>query len=202
MIRVSLKPEYPDFNMRVRQPGRTFLGATPNPNSKQFKRKNYWTRALSELHAAYAGVCAYTAMYLPDRGSVDHFRPKTAFPELAYEWSNFRLAGGRINSTKGNSLDILDPFEIEDDWFYLDIPSCLIRANSNLDKALKGRINLTINSLGLNSDDIYVQERCNILIAFAQGQIGHDFLKERYPFLAREILRQELLDQLATIFKL
>ncbi len=202
MIPVSLKSEYPEFDAQVRQPGKTFLEATPSPTSAQFKRKNYWTRSLAELHAAYSGICAYTSMYLPDRGSVDHYWPKTAYPELAYEWSNFRLANGRINSTKGNSLDVLDPFDIGDDWFCLDIPSCLIRANAELGRAVTLRINRTINSLRLNSDDTHVQERCNILIALAKGDVMYQFLEQRYPFLAREIDRQGLRDQLAAIFKL
>ena len=203
MIRIAPKPEYPEFDQSVRQPGRTFLRTTPHPTTKEFKKKNYWSRALRELNAAYSGICAYTAMYMAaDRGSVDHFRPKATHPHLAYEWSNYRLAGGRINSTKGNSLDVLDPMEIEDDWFHLDLPSCLIRANPRLDRGIKSQVNSTINTLRLNADDIYVDERCNILMEYAKGQIGYDFLRRRYPFLAKEITRQNLDGQLVAIFRI
>lgn len=202
MIPVVLKPEYPEFDRQVRSPGQKFLAENPNPTSRQFKSKNYWSRALPELHAAYAGICAYTAMYLPDRGSVDHYKPKTLFPRLAYEWSNFRLANGKVNSTKGNSADILDPSEIGEDWFFLDVPSCLIRANPNLQKDERVRVNQTINSLRLNDDDTYVEERCNILVAYARRHISIEFLEERYPFIAKEILRQNLQDELRRLFKL
>jgi hypothetical protein len=192
MIRVILAPEYPNFEAEVRAPGTSFLLSCPNPTSEQFKRKNYWTRAAKDLHAAYSGICAYTAMYLPDQWSVDHFRPKSAFPSLAYEWTNFRLASGRVNSSKGNQTNIIDPVDVESDWFFLDIPSCLLRPNPNLDKATRSRINGTINSLRLNQDDNHVQERCNILMAFARGDILEGFLSRRYPFLSKEIVRQGL----------
>jgi len=179
-----------------------FLATCPGPTSEQFRKKNFWNRAAKHLHAAYSGICAYTAMYLPEQGSVDHYLPKTIKPELAYEWSNFRLATGRVNSRKGNQINILDPFQIDNDWFQLDVPSCLLRSNPDLPHHIRADINRTINSLGLNADDYYVQERCNILIEFAKGAISLGFLERRYPFLAKEIKRQGLETQLAAIFKL
>lgn len=192
MIRVAPKPEYPDFDGQVRKPGAAFLATCPSPTSQQFRDKNFWSRAAAELHAAYSGVCAYTAVYLPQQGSIDHFKPKSTHPQLAYEWSNFRLASGRINSTKGNKADVLDPFEIEDDWFHLDIPECLMRANPALPKETRVRVNATINSLRLNADDHYAQDRCAILMEYASGEISLGFLQRRYPFLAKEIVRQGL----------
>ncbi len=195
MIRVAPKPEYPNFDADVRVPGSAFLATCPTPNSQQFKKKNLWSKAARELHAAYSGICAYTAMYLPEQGTVDHFLPKTLHPNLAYEWSNFRLAGARVNGSKGNLVDIVDPFQMENDWFYMDIPACLLKPNPSLDKDLRNRINGTINSLRLNQDDNYVQERCNILIDFAREDITMNFLERRYPFLAKEINRQQLTQQ-------
>jgi len=142
-------------------------------------------------------------MYLADNGTVDHFLPKTVHPQLAYEWSNFRLASGRVNSSKGNLIGILDPFHIQDDWFYLDIPTCLLRPNPALDNALRNQIANTINTLRLNQDDNYVQERCNILMDFARADVSLGFLERRYPFLAKEVNRHGF-DQpyLRTLFKI
>ena len=192
MIPVPLAPEYPNFDTDVRAPGAAFLAECPNPNSEQFRKKNFWNRAAKELHAAYSGICAYTAMYLPEQGTVDHFRPKSTFPSLAYEWKNFRLASGRVNNAKGNQEHIIDPFEVEDDWFHLDIPACLLRPNPNLDRPMRNRINETIKSLRLNQDDHYVQDRCNFLMYFARGEISEAFLGQRYPFLSKEVRRQGL----------
>lgn len=198
MIRVKQQPEYPAFDTEVRGPGNAFLTRCPTPTSQQFKKKNFWGKAAPHLHAAYSGVCAYTAMYLPQQGSVDHFLPKTTHPHLAYEWSNYRLASGRVNSIKGNLTDILDPFQIQDEWFHLDIPACLLRPNPSLDQPLKVRISGTINSLRLNKDESYVQERCNILMDYARNDVSISFLERRYPFLAKEIARQNI-DQTALI---
>ena len=63
-------------------------------------------------------------------------------------------------------------------------------------------INTTINSLRLNDDDYYVQERCNILIDYAKGEVSLNFLKRRYPFIAKEVVRQNLGADLALLFKL
>lgn len=203
MIRVTQKPEYPDFDAQVRQPGAVFLSNCPNPSSDQFRKKNYWSRAASELHAAYDGVCAYTAVRLPQQGSIDHFKPKTTFPNLAYEWSNFRLATGRVNSAKGSKAEVLDPFEIEDDWFYLNIPECLMQPNPTLQRDLRVRINATINSLRLNDDDHYVQDRCDTLMEYASGDVTLGFLQRRYPFLAKEVVRQDLEpDDLRELFRM
>jgi len=202
VIRVTRRVEYADFDVQVRQPGLVFLGNTPNPNSAQFKKKNYWSRALPELHAAYSGICAYTAMYIPDRGSVDHFHPKKLFPNLAYEWDNYRLANGRINSTKGDSQDVLDPFEIEDEWFHLDLPSCLIKPAPELEKETRTRVKATINTLRLNADDVYVNERLQILLLLAKHFITMQFLQQRYPFLYKEIVRQNAEEALVEIFRL
>jgi hypothetical protein len=203
LIRVNQQPEYPAFNSQVRQPGAIFLATCPNPTSEQFRKKNYWNRAAKELHAAYDGVCAYTATYLPDSGSVDHFVPKTVNPAAAYDWNNFRLASGRVNSCKGNQTDLLDPFLVDNEWFELAVPSCLLKANATLSRELRVRINSTINALRLNDDDYYVQERCNILIDYAKKEITLNFLRRRYPFLAKEIERQGLTSEdLAALFKL
>lgn len=196
------KPEYPQFDTQVRQPGAAFLASCPNPTSEQFRTKNYWNRAAKQLHAAYSGICAYTATYLPEQGSIDHFVPKTVTPGLAYEWTNFRLASGRVNNAKGRQTNILDPFAIADDWFQLEIPTCLLKARPDLPQNLKAQINGTINSLRLNDDDFYVQERCNILIEYAKDNINLAFLERRYPFLARELVRQNLQGQLKPLFRL
>ncbi|NLR98873.1 hypothetical protein HGP17_18810 [Rhizobium sp. P38BS-XIX] len=198
MIGVVPKQEYPGFDSEVRKRGAAFLATCPKPTSKQFKKNNFWNKAVRELHEAYSGICAYTAMYLPEQGTVDHFLPKAGdngHPHLAYEWQNFRLAGGRVNTSKGDSIDIVDPFEVQDDWFFMDVPACLLRPNPGLGKDLKRKIAGTINALRLNQDDNYVQERCNILIAYAQHDISLNFMERRYPFLAKEIVRQAVSQQ-------
>ena len=79
----------------------------------------------------------------------------------------------------------------------------MLKPNPTLEKALRGQINRTITGLKLNDDDYYAQERCNILIEYAKAEISFGFLERRYPFLGKEITRQNL-DQTAlrTVFRL
>lgn len=200
MIQVTLQAEYPEFNSRVRLRGQRFLARTPNPTSAQFKRHNYWSNAKDNLHAAYNGCCAYTSKYLVLTGSVDHFLPKSTHPHLAYEWDNYRLVRQQINSRKGSSQNITDPFQIQNGWYVLDMPSCLIRPSTTLAPQIISKINSTINILQLNSDDKLVQERCDLLVALADKEITLAYLGRTYPFLSNEVTRQGVLGNLKTIF--
>ena len=200
MIPVSPQPEYPAFDNVVRQPGLTFLRRNPNPTTKQFRRHNYWKKAAGNLYTAYSGLCAYTSLHLAELESVDHFLPKAKYPRLAYEWDNFRVARRKINSRKGDTERILDPFRVRIGWFVLDFPSCLVRAGTGIGREIEKKVNLTIDILQLNNDDMLVQERCNWLVYLADGEITIEFLDRCYPFLSAEIRRQGIVDQLKVVF--
>ena len=200
MIAVGLQPEYAAFNADVRQKGQRFLRRFPSPTSRQFARHDYWRTALAELRAAYSGRCAYTSRYLVYTGSIDHFRPKSKYPHLAYEWDNYRFCRQVMNTRKGDSEDVMDPFRIQDGWFTLDMPSCLVRPEPALSWPTRKRVNMTINTLGLNSDDRLVGERCQWLVDLADGEITLQYVERHYPFLAREVERQQVYSSLKQIF--
>jgi hypothetical protein len=82
--------------------------------------------------------------------TIDHFKPKSTHQELAYEWSNFRLASQQVNTNKGDHEDVLDPFEIENGWFALDIGTFEIRPSPDLDDARRPGVERTISVLRLN----------------------------------------------------
>ncbi len=196
-----MQPEYPDFDREVRQRGNVFLKSCPNPNSKQFSRHNYWNKALKQLHAAYDGLCAYTSRELIG-GTVDHFKPKSKFPNLAYEWENYRLARQKINQRKGNTENVADPFKIRNGWFILDLPSCLIKPGNNVSAGVRKKVKETINILQLNHDDRLVDERRDLLVALADELITLEFLDKHYPFLSKEIRRQGVASSLKRIFSM
>jgi hypothetical protein len=190
LIPVIKQPEPLGFDRTVRQPGLKFLAENPNTNFKG--RCNYWINARMDLYNAYNKVCAYSCFYLVTDGTIDHFLPKKKYPTMAYEWSNYRLALPRINSYKGDSTNIIDPFIVQNGWFLLDFPSCLVKAGSNLSQEILDQISNTIDELRLNDDDFLVQERCEIMLSYANEELPLSFLEKRYPFLATEINRQEL----------
>lgn len=202
MIRVQAKPEYLGFDKEVRRRGHRFLKSCPNPSSSMFRKHNYWNRALNELHAAYNRLCAYTTRELVQEGSVDHFKPKSKYPYLAYEWDNYRLARQSINSRKGESEDVIDPFVVCEGWFTLDLPSCLIKPGHNITKEIRKAVKTTINVLQLNDDERLVDERCRLLIFLAEGHITLNYLDNHFPFISVEVRRQRVQNSLKKIFSI
>lgn len=189
LIRSALTPEPPRFASSVRTRGEAYLRVNPTPTTKQFARHAYWKAALPWLKAAHGNVCAYSSLWIPGQCSVDHFEPKTVRPDLAYEWSNYRLATDRINTNKGDSTRVLDPFQIENGWFVLDLANLFVMPGAGLDPATRAQVEDTINILHLN-DDVWVEFRFEVLRDFLEGTVALDFIQRRYPFIAAEIARQ------------
>lgn len=190
MIRVERKPEPVDFDRLVRQPGQTLL-ATSNPQrSRDFEP--YWNRVNKDLHVAYDHLCAYTCIYLPSlRGTVDHFLPKSRCLRLAYEWDNYRLALDIVNGNKSDSTGLLDPFEIEESWFALDFPTCFVVIGNQMPNHLKDKAKETIDVLKLNGN-LFVGWRLNTIKDFWDRKFDWQTMQQKYPFLARELGRQNL----------
>lgn len=203
MIHVDLQPEPAHFNNDVRIPGQRFLAQNPNPVSKQWKKKDFWRKISSDLYSSYNGICAYTGLWFPistSPASVDHFWPKSIKPEMAYEWKNYRLTTQIMNSYKEDFI-IVDPFDICNGDFILDFPSCLIKVNPNLSQEKKSKYQYTIDVLKLNSSDTQVQARCDIVLDYVNSDISLQHLRRRYPFIAYELERQNLIDKIKEIIK-
>lgn len=196
MIPVEPQPEPEYFSTDVRQPGAEFLAAVPKPTTKQWKGKEYWRKVLPDMRIAYNRTCAYCATWIPHSTgshSVDHFIPRDVKPALAYEWDNFRYVSARFNSRK-STRTILDPFQIEQDWFVIDFSSFLIRPNPNLAPDVRNAVENTIDILGLNSDDDLVEERQGYVEDFFARGFPFEHLKKNVPFIAYELERQGMID--------
>jgi len=190
MIRVTPKPEPDCFDTRVRVPGNKFL-LTKSP-SDNFRP--YWTRCIKELYASYEGICAYLGIYIYKTGgvTVDHFIPKSAMPELAYEWDNYRLCSSIINSRKHNYQDIIDPFDIDNEWIYLNFLTGEVFPNPSLSNFVITLINQTIFRLKLNYGDT-CDIRMDYWTEYCERHIDIDYLKRKAPFIYKEASRQRLL---------
>jgi hypothetical protein len=200
LIPIQAQPEPPDFSKKVREPGQVFLHDFPHPT--KWKKKEYWQRALPDLYRMYNGICAYCAEWIPPTTgdpTVDHFIPKSVQPQLAYEWSNYRLASLRFNGRKKEYRDVLDPFTLEPDWFILDFPSLQIVPNPKLSNVQAKLVVDTINRLKLN-DGICVQSRERWIKEFCD-KLDFEFLKRNAPFIAYELERQGLVDKIASLMR-
>lgn len=204
MIPVTPKPEPVEFDVRVRNFGNAFLATCPAPKGKEWHGHNYWKAVNDDLYRLYGGICAYTGEWFPRTSStpsVDHFIPKCFAPNLAYEWSNYRLATQKANSNKGDATGIADPFTISPGWFVLDLPSCLIKPGDGLTRANFAMVERTIRVLKLNNDDEYVQGRCDIILYYIKGDISLNYMWAKYPYIAYELTRQNMLDEVKIMFK-
>ncbi|MGA3163207.1 MAG: hypothetical protein ABSD77_03280 [Verrucomicrobiota bacterium] len=198
MIRVPAYPEPADFNARVRIRGKAFLAGTPRPNHTQWKSNNYWTLSHDQLYKLYRGICVYSASWtsrkngsrLADNTSIDHFLPKSIHPNLAFEWSNFRLCRSQLNQRKDDSLDVMDPFAIDSDWFQLDFFTFRIEPNPTTTKTVRSHVKSTTIRLGLN-DEGYIKERIGVLKQYCVYGVPLAKIERNYPFIAREIRRTD-----------
>ena len=204
MIPVQPATEPAQFNADVRTPGRNYLQSLLPGEKPDFRTRNYWKRILRDLHTAYGGICAYSCHWMPyDVGSdtVEHFRPKTSYPDLAYEWINYRLVCSRLNARKGKFEDVIDPFNVLPGMFSLHFPSLNVITGSSLTNAQRALVESTIRRLRLN-DSRSIDTRQEYLNSYITGHISAAYFKNKAPFLVAELTRQSLTKQkLKKLFK-
>ncbi len=199
MIPVMPQPEPDTFDEKVRQRGleylrkkRILLDRPLPPGTELYP---YWRDCLDDLYSRYNGLCAYLAIFferVTGGGSVDHFIAKSKRANLAYEWNNYRLASSTMNSRKGQFDDALDPFQIHEDMFHLELVSGRIYPNPELSAEELKSVADTIKRLGL--DDPGCREmRARHYQEYREGLYTSDFLKKHSPFVWYEANRQGLL---------
>jgi hypothetical protein len=193
VIPVNPAPEPANFNAQVRIPGASYLASLPVGQTVRFKKSNsYWTRALPDLHRAYHGICAYTCHYIPsDTGmdTADHFQPKKAFPNLAYEWTNLRLVSNRMNARKGTFTDVVDPFAVLPGMFELDFPSLQVKPGAAMTGTNRSLADSTIKRLKLNHER-NINARLEYVVRYRDSRYDFQHLAEHAPFIYSELQRQ------------
>lgn len=216
MIRVHPAPEPTDFDEKVRQPGLSAMAELvgeeplrkrPGPKRKKLAERRedirpdafppYWTHALDNLLDAYQRICAYVCIYIEKvtgGASIDHLIPKSRAWDHVYEWSNYRIACSLMNTRKGVACEVLDPFEIQDGWFALELVGFQVVPGESLDASIRERVVATIETLNLND-----RECCGLREEYASeyqaGHISLGYLRRRAPFVARELERQGRLNE-------
>jgi hypothetical protein len=199
MIHVEPQPEPDKFDKLVRQPGRKFLSQCPKPKGNQWRP--FWKKIAPDLQSAYGSICSYSCHFIQyDTGwrTVEHFKPKDDYPSDAYEWSNYRLVCGVLNGRKGKRI-VLDPFEIGDGWFVMDFPSLLVKPAQNLDEARKRAVSSSCEILGLNDEGSCMNSRQQYVKDYCKGEITFDYLRRNAPFIAAELQRQNLVEEIRNI---
>ena len=154
MIRFEKSPEPQGFDEKVRQKGRAWLESNPAPK----RPKPFWTEVAAELRAAFRNLCAYSAIETFN-GVVDHYRSCKNARLQAYEWSNYRYCLDQINKYKSTHDErILDPFEVQDEWFEVLIPSMQLVLTDRIPEDQRERAEFTLKQLRLRGgrDDEWI----------------------------------------------
>ncbi len=184
MIRFERVAEPADFDRRAKVPGTHWLAANPGGG----RPKDCWTSFKGELAEGFRNLCAYSAMYEPV-GTVDHFVSCHEDRSRAYEWENYRYCAGWINSSKGNvpAGDLLDPFDIEDGWFELHLPSLQLQVSDTIPDELRQRAEYVLKRLHLRDDERVMRQRTVWYRMYQQGEISHAGLESKAPLIAAAI---------------
>lgn len=212
MIPVVIAQEPAEFDAKVRQPGLSaideLIGRPPRIKRPGPRRKKvaeteakiaadafppFWREALDDMMSAYEQRCAYLAMFIEDTGNptVDHVIPKSYAWNKVYEWFNYRLCAGVVNSKKGELLGLVDPVEAKMGWFELDLPSYRVVRGTSAPTTQQAKIDATLPLLNLR--DCCLQRRRYVEdYRLGPGNKGIDlvYLEHRAPFIASELRRQ------------
>jgi len=195
MMHVNPVPAPAHFARLVGDRGRAYLRTTPNPTTAQWRNHDYWSEVKWDLYDAYGGICNFTCHWIPrDTGSitVEHYKPKSRYPNKAYVWSNFRLMCGTLNGRKGDSENVLDPFRVADGTFIIEFPSLLVKPAPNLTRYMARRVLATIARLQLNDEGTCIKARERYVKQYCQELIDFAHVAREAPFIAYELTRQGL----------
>ena len=150
----------------------------------------FWRDALDDLLGAYERRCAFLAIYIEHatgNPSVDHMIPKSRAWSQVYEWDNYRLCAASVNSKKSDLQTIIDPFEIGDGWFQLELVAFQVIRGPAVTPAYEGRVDATLELLNIGECRRARQEYVE---RYEQRDISFAYLDRRAPFIAAEMRRQ------------
>ncbi len=130
---------------------------------------SYWREFRTTLGSQTNHICwycerqCYTVEYGGRAPTVDHFRPISRFPQLAYEWSNWIFSCQRCNGEnkrdKWPETGYVDPCatdtaERPEQYFDYVISTGEIVPKNSLSTTARRKALDTINDLGLNQLDV------------------------------------------------
>ena len=147
-----------------------------------------WRDFRGDLGQRFHLQCGYCESIC--RGQVDHFRPKSTFPELVYEWSNWIFSCSACNQAKGDKwpeVGYVDPCVVSEpcrpeNYFTFDTETGEIIPLDDLDQARDEKAITMIDDLNLNGDH-HMRRRERLLKALAA--IMPDNPRDETPVIAR-----------------
>jgi hypothetical protein len=210
VIPVTRAAEPPTFDAFVRKPGLSAIAELvgeppllkrPGPRRKVVARRRedlrpehlppFWREVTEDLLVAYGRVCAYACLYIErvtGAATVDHWAPKSLTWDRVYEWDNYRLACSLMNTRKNAFSDVMDPFEVKDGLFALDLITLKAVPGPSAGDDTQA-VKAAIERLGLDGSD-YAEALAEYYHDYHNGEIKLSHVERRAPFLASEMRRQ------------
>jgi hypothetical protein len=183
MIHFDQPPEPLEFDDRCRQRGTQWLEHHPGAD----RPRDYWSEFKSQLADGFFDLCAYTVMYVPN-GTVDHYLSFKNHHHLAYEWSNYRFCAGWMNSSKADADDtVLDPFQLQNGWFEIILPSLQLRVTDQVPAQFRQKAEYTLKRLHLQDDERVIRQRYEWYRMYQEEGLTLDGLSRKAPLLRQPL---------------
>jgi len=165
-----------------------------------------WQDFHKDVSDIFFGICGYCETEC--KGEVDHFRPKSKFPELVYMWDNWVLAChvcNNIKSGKWPTGGYVDPCTKSrsarpESYFTFDTLTGEIIPKSNLSPGRKGKSDTMIKDLKLNAYHQLKQRITWLMIistVLTNNEDNQEFIRRtasregRFSSITREWLDQQ-----------
>lgn len=177
-------PEPAKFDRRCRARGQRWLERNPAST----RPADYWSEFRKNLATGFHDRCGYGAVWISS-GTVDHFVSCHEDRTQAYEWSNYRYLDGWINSSKSKrrSKDLLDPFEVGEGWFEIDLPSLQLKLTDAVPPEYRARAEYTLRNLPIRDDERVIRQRRAWYELYEQGMLNLDGLRKMAPLIAAAV---------------
>ncbi len=181
----------PDFLKKNANKWNTHFANKRKADSKfEFQWKTYQKKKVNELlipflqkftqnHCSFCDDFPFTM----SRETIEHFRPKSLFPNLAYTWENLFLCCDTCQSAKLEDFDekLLKPDEKDyrfEDYFQCNYKTGELEANETQSPENQEKAKITIKIYELNQED-----RCKNRLRFLKyWENDADKIKDEFPY--------------------
>jgi uncharacterized protein (TIGR02646 family) len=163
-----------------------------------------WREFQPQLSRVFLHIWGYCEEFC--KGDVDHFRPKSKFPQKVYRWSNWVLACPVCNNRKGEHWPLgglVDPCNSSGSGnceihFEFDTKTCEVIPSARLTQTQQDRAQQTIECFGLNSYH-HLKTRTQWLYA-VQKAVASSEEQERFEVIEYTISRERELSSITRQF--
>ena len=112
--------------------------------------------------------------------------------DKAYEWNNYRYVEAWMNSAKNKrtSVNILDPFDVQDGWFEIQLPSLQLIRTDNVPEKFREKANWTLEHLPLRDDERILKVRREWYRMYQDSELNLAGLRKKAPLIAAAVEKQ------------